>query len=226
MWRFLSACLLLSSVLLGCKYQPLPKYSEPYNPLIGWSSVGWVQQPGLYQYDASFTRKESTYTGIFYFKTIDSNQVKIAMTTDMGFKLFDLLLTRYDIQWNYVYPDMDKALIKNVLERELRTLLLYVPLDSESWAYPGNPEHERIHWQNEKIYFYPDSNQTGRYNKIQLVKNNKVQVEVLASGFRLLVPEGQEDAAPKIGSVLYYIPDQMILKDHLAKTTLTLKRKI
>ena len=226
MLRYLIACLLLSGTLIGCRYQPLPKYPDEYQRQEGWSVVTWVEQPGLYQYDASFSRKESQYNGIFYFKPLDSNRIKIAMTTDMGYKLFDLLLSRDGIQWNYLYPEMDKNLIKTLLEKEFRTLLMFFPYGCETWVLGQNPAHERIHWQKEKIYFYPDSNRTGKYDKIQLVRKNKVRVEVQASHFRPLVLEEDRDPNNSSWGYPHYIPDQMVLKDYLAQTTITLKRRI
>ncbi|UTW63678.1 hypothetical protein KFE98_05900 [bacterium SCSIO 12741] len=224
MLKYLIGCLLLSALLTGCRYQPLPKYADDYGRQEGRSAADWVDQPGLYRFDASFDRKESHFTGVFYFKSIDSNQVKIAMTTDMGYKLFDLLLTREGVQWNYIYPDMDKAILKGILEKEFRTLLMYIPYDCETWVYEQKPLHERIHWEKEKIYFYPDSNRTGTYEKIQLVRRNKVRVEVQASNFRPLEKESKGNAPSGVPTI--YIPDHMVLKDYLAQTTITLKRKL
>ena len=62
-------------------------------------------------------------SGILIIKKISDDIHRVAMTTDFGNKMLDFEISETAFKINYLIPDLDRKVVKNILEKDFRALL-------------------------------------------------------------------------------------------------------
>lgn len=113
-------------------------------------------------------------SGIFILKKISENSHRVAMTTDFGNKILDFEISENEFKINYIVPDMDKNMVKKILENDFRILLKQsFPLKE----FFKNAEENIFTSENrtEKYYLFFD-NESGLLKKLIQTENNKEKI--------------------------------------------------
>lgn len=120
--RFLLNSTLLFLVACGSypKKQNFEKVNsekvEIRNPYFSDSSKDYV-------YKADIKVFKNSFSGIFIVKKLGEEHHRIALTTEMGNKLFDFEFQAKKLKINQILPEMDKKVLINVLKRDFFALI-------------------------------------------------------------------------------------------------------
>lgn len=86
-----------------------------------------------YVYKADIRVFKNSFSGIFIVKKLGNENHRIAFTTEMGNKLFDLEFQEEKFKINYILPEMDKKAHINVLKRDFFALIEEKPFSGNSY---------------------------------------------------------------------------------------------
>jgi len=137
-----------------------------YNPYFSDASKDYV-------YKAKIEVYNKTFGGIFIVKKIAKGNHRVVFTTEMGSKIFDFSFHNDDFKVNYILDEINKKLLLNILEKDLRVLVR---------------EHENVLSKSirentilietkiaNKKYFYVFKDE--QLNSVSRVKNGKEKVQ-------------------------------------------------
>lgn len=125
----------------------------------------------VYKADLSFYKKK--FSGLIIVKKIGDNEHRLVFTTEMGNKIFDFSFHKEEFKVNSILEDMDKKIIRNVLQRDFTTLLKEYNSSKKSYAKEGLHIKETVVFGESHFYFYKNTELT------KIVRESKGKEKVL-----------------------------------------------
>ena len=154
--RFLTISLLLFFV--GCasysKKQGLEttSFSEEF-----LTNIYFSDPSKDYVYKAKISVYDNDFGGLLIIKKVDTNEHRLAFTTEMGNKLFDFSFTNSDFKVNYILDDLDKKFLIQVLKTDFKALIA----DKLNVLNTYKKEHQTIYktkiYNKNHYYFFKDN---------------------------------------------------------------------
>lgn len=153
----LSKTLALSAlIILTCSCTNYYRHLEPATAATGAQSALFSQQTEGLAYDTNVRFRKTEVSGILFIQPQDSSRYRMAMTTKMGQKIFDFSLDPQNFTVNYCFPQLNRKIILQLLEADLR--LLTQQFDSRSATVRTFTDTQRqqtvFRIKNGKSYLY------------------------------------------------------------------------
>lgn len=123
---------------------------QVYNPYFSNPENDYV-----YKADLGFYKKK--FSGIIIVKKIGDNEHRLVFTTEMGNKIFDFSFYKEEFIVNSILEDMDKKIIRNVLQRDFTTLLKEYNRSKQSYSKEGLSIKETVVLGEKHFYFYKNN---------------------------------------------------------------------
>lgn len=113
---------LTALIILTCSCTNYYRHLEP-------AAAEKTEQPPIFSqqteglaYDTNVRFRKTEVSGILFIQPQDSSRYRMAMTTKMGQKIFDFSLDPQNFTVNYCFPQLNRKIILQLLEADLRLL--------------------------------------------------------------------------------------------------------
>jgi len=171
---------LISVFLFSCGVsKPLPEHHVTYDEISKKDFIDEKNNLNVVQvYNSNLQFQEKEYNGKLYLKRTGKEGYKLAYTTDSDFKLFAFEITDSSINWEYCFTKLNNKIIKNILERDFRSLLVLLPLDGPALVSREESPHGIIGSEKLKIYAYWTDNTRKDIYKSMMVTHRETLVIV------------------------------------------------
>ncbi len=117
----LSVCSFILISITDCS--TVPQSSGNKDTITGVKNRYFSDPEQEYFYRAQITAYGTDFSGMFILKKIAEDAHRIVMTGDFGNKMLDAEISESTFRINYILPNLDRTVIKNVLEKDFRILV-------------------------------------------------------------------------------------------------------
>lgn len=160
------------SLFLSCKSYQIPDVVEVENTIPIIQNQFFLDESIDYVYKTHIEIYGNQLSGIFITKRINDSLHRMVLTTDFGNKLLDFEISENSFKVNFIVDNLNKKIIINTLEADLRTLLQV----NHKVLKTYKTKNEIIYQTENNQYFYNDLI-TNNLNKI--IKANKRKEKVI-----------------------------------------------
>lgn len=126
-----------------------------------------------YVYKANIDVYGNSFGGLLIIKKIDTQDYRIAFTTEMGNKLFDFSFVNETFKVNYCIDELNRKLLLNVLKKDFKTLITENLRVKQQFKSRKNHIFETELYDKKHFYFL-----SKQLDKIVRVGNGKEKVIV------------------------------------------------
>lgn len=109
-------------LLLTCSCSNYYRHLEPATAEKKAQPAIFSQKTDGLAYDTNVRFRKTEVSGILFIQPQDSSRYRMAMTTKMGQKIFDFTLTPQNFTVNYCFPQLNRKIVLQLLEADLRLL--------------------------------------------------------------------------------------------------------
>lgn len=150
--------------------------TQTKNSISSFKNTYFADTSKDYVYKANIEVYGHHIGGMLIIKKIKEKHHRVVLSTEIG-KAFDFEFVDGVFKKNYVFEDMDKAIIINTLEKDFKLLLRE---DNSVLKQYADAEYDVYQSQQEKRYnFYFTNKETKELRKIVNTSKSKEKVEVL-----------------------------------------------
>ncbi|MBL7794684.1 MAG: hypothetical protein JNK77_20280 [Saprospiraceae bacterium] len=149
-------------LLLTCSCSNYYRHLEPAAAeKTAQAGIFTAQTEGL-AYDTNVRFRKTEVSGILFIQPQDSSRYRMAMTTKMGQKIFDFTLTPQHFTVNYCFPQLNRKIVLQLLEADLRLLTEYFDSLSAASAFTDTRSRQTVfRIKKGKSYLYFRYDNTG-----------------------------------------------------------------
>ena len=166
MQKFLLPYFLFSllMVLVSCKSFKLEDSKPAFNNKTEVKNLYFSSKDIDYLYRGKITAYGNTISGLMVIKKISNTFHRVVMTTDFGNKLLDFEISEHAFNIHYIIPDLDREIVKKILERDFRMLLKENFLIEDAFENRNHLIYTSLNGLEKYYLFYKQS--TGILEKI------------------------------------------------------------
>ncbi|MGI9552100.1 MAG: hypothetical protein ACR2MT_12935 [Aurantibacter sp.] len=169
-------CLILLFVACG-SYPKKQNFEEVVSERVEINNPYFSDSSEDYVYKADIKVFKNSFSGIFIVKKMGDAHHRIAITTEMGNKLFDFEFEAKKFKINQILPEMDKKVLINVLKRDFLALIEQKPFSTNSYVKGDFEIGETLLFSKKHYYLFDN----GLLKKIVRAGNGKEKVTFLFS---------------------------------------------
>lgn len=174
--RFFLISLFALFLLSSCSLALIKELTETKKTTLVVKNPYFADANKDYIYKANIEVYGHHIGGMLIIKKIKEKHHRVVLSTEIG-KAFDFEFIDEVFKKNYVFEDMDKAIIINTLEKDFKLLLKE---DNSVLKQYADVEYDVYQSQQEKRYnFYFTNKETKELRKIVNTSKSKEKVEVL-----------------------------------------------
>lgn len=145
----------ISLIILTCSCSNYYRHLEPANVEKKEQPPIFTQQNEGLAYDTNVRFRKTEVSGILFIQPQDSSRYRMAMTTKMGQKIFDFSLDPQNFTVNYCFPQLNRKIILQLLEADLRLLTQHFDGQSVAKAFTDTQRQQTVfRIKNGKSYLY------------------------------------------------------------------------
>jgi hypothetical protein len=150
----------IALIILTCSCTNYYRHLEPATAEKTAQAGIFNQQTDGLAYDTNVRFRKTEVSGILFIQPQDSSRYRMAMTTKMGQKIFDFTLTPQHFTVNYCFPQLNRKIVLQLLEADLRLLTEHFDSLSAASAFTDTKRGQtvfRIKKGKSYLYFRYDN---------------------------------------------------------------------